>query len=157
MRSARLTGETVYGALQRGVLVAGAVGLGLAAACGTVDLGAPPADTNACRPSQKFFAQKIWPEFLSKDFGGKHCYDGGCHGAGSARIMVLNVPGGAPGVPLAAEWMDVYNAVTDQMFCTSVSASPLIERPSDIGHGGGKLIEADGAEATLVKMWVAAP
>ena len=126
-------------------------------ACGTVELGSPPADVNACRPSEKFFAQKIWPEFLDKDYGGKHCHNAGCHGAGSARVMVLAVPGSLPGVPLTPEWAAVYQSVTEQMLCTSASASPLLERPSNANHGGGKLIDLDGPEAALVRMWVTAP
>jgi hypothetical protein len=150
MRSGLLLDRTVLAGVVAGV-VAGV-------SCGTVDLGPTPADVNACRPSQKFFAEKIWPEYLGKDFGGKHCYDGGgCHGPGSGRLMVLAFPGGTPTVPLSPEWNDVYNAASDQLFCTSVAASPLIEKPSDLGHGGTKLIEPDGAEAALVKMWVTAP
>ena len=45
-----------------------------AVACETVDLGPPPADVNACRPSQAFFIEQIWPNFLAKEYdGGKHC------------------------------------------------------------------------------------
>ena len=35
--------------------------------CETVDLGHPPADINACRPSQQCFVDEIWPNFLAKD------------------------------------------------------------------------------------------
>jgi hypothetical protein len=126
-------------------------------ACGTVDLGPPPADVNACRPSQKFFAQKIWPEVLGKDYGGKHCYDGGCHGAGSAQVLVMVVPSTTPVMPLSPEWTAVYKAVTEQLLCTGVAASPLIERPSSPSHGGTKLIEPEGPEAAVIKMWVTAP
>ena len=35
--------------------------------CETVDLGKPPADINACRPSQEFFIDEIWPNFLAKE------------------------------------------------------------------------------------------
>jgi hypothetical protein len=144
MRSRLVVGLAVWGAV-------------VAPSCGTVDLGSPPADLNACLPSEKFFAQQIWPEFLSKDFGGKHCYDGGCHGAGSPQSMVLAAPASQPSAPLSPEWEAVYLAVSRQMNCTSPSASALIERPSNLNHGGGKLIDMEGAEATLVKMWVAAP
>ena len=138
--------------------VLGAVAVAFAASsCDTVDLGSSPADLNACLPSEKFFAQHLWPEFLGKDYGGKHCYDGGCHGAGSPQVMVLVPPAGEPMVPLSPEWAAVYQAVARQTNCTSASASLLIERPSNVNHGGHKLIDPDGAEATLVKMWVVAP
>src|SRR5207253_5779326 len=50
----------------------------LVCACDTVDLGPALADVNACRPSQSFFTEQIWPNFLAKDYGGKHCYDARC-------------------------------------------------------------------------------
>ena len=44
----------------------------VAAGCSTVNLGDPPADVNACRPSQDFFANGgMWDMFLDKDYGGK--------------------------------------------------------------------------------------
>src|SRR4051794_4968079 len=119
MRSRLVVGLTVWGAVA-------------ASSCGTVDLGPPPADLSACLPSEKFFAQQIWPEFLSKDFGGKHCYDSGCHGAGSPRVMVLAAPASEPSAPLSPEWQAVYEAVSRQVNCTSPSASLLIERPSNL-------------------------
>ena len=42
-----------------------------AGGCGTVDVGPPLADVNACRPSETFFAEQVWPNFLDKDYGGK--------------------------------------------------------------------------------------
>ena len=36
--------------------------------CSTVDLGDPPADVNACRPSQQYFYDQI-----AKLFAGGHC------------------------------------------------------------------------------------
>src|SRR4051794_40419353 len=113
MRSRLAVAATV---LQTVLRTASKVGLGAVAvagaapSCGVVDLGPPPADLNACLPSEKFFAQRIWPEFLSKDYGGRHCYDGGCHGAGSPQLMVLAPPAGAPTFPLQPDWMMVYQA-----------------------------------------------
>jgi hypothetical protein len=135
------------------VVVAGAIG-----ACSTVDLGSPPADVNACRPSEKFFAERIWPEFLAKDYGAHRCTNAGCHGQGSPREMVLAAPAdGVPSLPLSPEWAAVYVAAANQMLCTDAAGSRLIGRPSSPDHGPGvRLIEADGMEAGLVKMWVAA-
>ncbi len=126
------------------------------AACGTVDLGPTPADVNACRPSQAFFASQIWPNFLAKDYGGKRCADARCHDSGSARLLVLTVPTSAPSIPLPPDWAAVYRSVTEQLLCTNVDASPLLARPDGRQtHGGGKLIEQTGVEAMLVKMWIA--
>jgi hypothetical protein len=142
----------------RWALAAGLLGplLLAASACDTVDLGVPPADVNGCRPSQQFFYEHIWPEFLGADHGGKHCSDTRCHDASSPRLLLLPVPTSPPGLPLPSDWAAVYKAATEQMFCTNVSASPLLVRPSSADHGGGMLIEANGPEATLVRMWVEA-
>ena len=45
-------------------LLAGAA-LGGVLSCETVDLGAPPADVNACRPSEAYFVTDVWPNVLS--------------------------------------------------------------------------------------------
>ena len=129
-----------------------------AAACETVDLGTPPADVNACRPSQQFFVDQIWPNFLAQDYAGVHCTDATCHGGASNNSLRLIVPLSAATIPLAAEWYDNYISTTQQMRCTNVAASLLLEKPSTIQpHLGGKLIEANGPEATLIKMWISQP
>ena len=130
-----------------------------AVACETVDLGPPPADVNACRPSQQFFADEIWPNVLSKDYNGLHCTDSTCHGGGSNNSLRLLIPiNPTPAIPLTMEWYDNYISTTQQMKCTNVAASLLLEKPTTIQpHLGGKLIEPDGAEATLIKMWISQP
>ena len=56
------------------------------------------------------------------------------------------------------EWYDNYISATQQMKCTNVAASLLLEKPTTIQpHLGGKLIEPDGPEATLIKMWISQP
>lgn len=133
----------------------GLVLLALCAGCGTVDLREPPPDVNACRPSEAFFQQQVWPNFLSKDFGGKRCTDSRCHDAASGRPLTLTTPTSAPAIPAPADWAALYRSVTVQLFCTNVGASPLLTYPDGRQtHGGGKLIEPDGAEETLIKMWV---
>jgi hypothetical protein len=128
------------------------------ATCGTVDLGPPPADVNACRPSQAFFLERIWPEFLNKDYGGRRCNDGGCHDAAGRQSLVLTAPASAPGLPLPADWAAVYRSATEQMRCTNVASSPLLTHPDGRSpHGGMQLIEPEGPEEMLVKMWVTAP
>ena len=78
------------------LLLGAAAAAGAVAACQTVDLGTPPADLNACRPSQLFFVSNIWP-ILSSDYGGKHCYDAGCHDMGTGRPLTLvPIPGFVP-------------------------------------------------------------
>jgi hypothetical protein len=144
------------------LVILGACGLaGLVAGCDTVDLGEPPADVNACRPSETFFVERVWPEFLSRDFAGKRCSDSGCHDAASARRLRLPAPSSPPGLPLPADWGLVYRSATDQLICTSPGASPLITKPSgQASHGGNllaaPLIEPDGPEAALVRAWVEA-
>jgi len=127
----------------------------LGAACNTVDVGPPLADVNACRPSQAFFIEQVWPNFLAKDYGGKRCSDRGCHDAGSGRQLVLTPPQSAATVPLPADWAQVYRSTTEQLLCTNVESSPLLTRPDGRQtHGGQKLIEPNGPEATRVKMWI---
>ena len=128
------------------------------AGCGTVDVGPPLADVNACRPSQSYFVEQIWPNYLDKDYSGRHCSQSGCHDSGAGRQLVLSAPPSALALPLPSDWAAVYRSVTQQMLCTDVTSSPLIARPDGRQtHGGGKLIQPDGPEATLVKAWVSAP
>src|SRR5262245_16464590 len=92
-------------------------------ACDTVDLGTSPAEVNACRPSQQFYYERIWPEFLSRDFAGKHCSDSGCHHPSSARHLVLPTPTSTPTLPLPADWAAIYRSTANQMSCTNAGAS----------------------------------
>jgi hypothetical protein len=139
------------------VAFAAVIVVGLGSGCGTVDVGPPLADVNACRPSQAFFATQVWPNFLDRDYGGRRCADRGCHDTGAGRQMVLTAPAAAPEVPLSPEWAAVYRAATRQLLCTNVSSSPLLARPDGRQTHAVKLIVPDGPEAELVKMWVSAP
>jgi hypothetical protein len=135
-----------------------AVGVG----CETVDLGQPPSDINACRPSQQWFVDQIWPNFLAKDGypNGVHCYDAACHGALAPNALDLMVPDPSvtPSIPLTGIWATNYMSVTEEMSCSNVASSKLLELPAGLKvHGGGKLIEPDGPEATLIKMWISQP
>jgi hypothetical protein len=146
----------------------GLLGAALAlAACDYVDLGDPPADVNACRPSQRYFVEQIWPMVLSVDYGGKHCYDATCHGVSSAnslRLTTDNLPPGtdamgmiAVPLPLTMAWEANYRATAEQMNCSNVAASKLLALPSgQRPHGGGKLFEPTGPEAGLITAWVEA-
>jgi hypothetical protein len=130
--------------------------------CETVDLGQPPSDVNACRPSQQWFVDQIWPNFLAKDgyAGGVHCYDPACHGAlaPNALDLIYFDPAVPPPIPLTGDPAADYMAVTEEMSCSNVGSSKLLELPAGIKvHGGGKLIEPDGPEATLIKMWISQP
>lgn len=132
--------------------------LGMLASCEIVDLGAPPAEINACRPSALFFMNEVWPNYLAKPLGGKRCSDGGCHAGSSARQLVMPPPASAVMVPMPPDWATVYRSVTEQIQCTNVGSSPLLTRPNGRQvHGGGKLIEPDGEEERLVRKWVVAP
>jgi hypothetical protein len=137
-------------------VVACAVGTGTG--CTSVDLGSPPADINACRPGQQFFIDQIWPNVLSKDYGGKHCYDSSCHDQASGRPLTLQVPTSTPMVPLPADWMADYLSASEEMQCSNAAASELVTRPDgERTHGGGMLFQQNGPEATLLEMWVTQP
>jgi len=140
-----------------GVALMLTMALGLAA-CGTVELGETPPEVNACRPSQSFFVTEVWPGFLAKTYSGRRCSDADCHASARGRELVVTPPTSAPAVPLPPDWAALYRSVSQQMLCTNVSASPLLARVDGRQtHGGGKLIEPDRVEATLIKMWVTAP
>jgi hypothetical protein len=141
-----------------------------APACHSVDLGSPPADVNACRPSQAYFATNIAPDVLFKDYaGGKHCYDSACHGDASNNSLKLTLPamptayaadgGTAPPNPLPmTDWMPDYLATAQQMNCTNETASKLYRLPTGLQtHGGGMLFPSNGPEATEILMWVSQP
>lgn len=145
-------------AVAAALVTAGAALAGALVGCETVNLGAPPADINACRPGQNFFVAEIWPNVLAKDYGGKHCYDAACHDVSSGRPLTLTIPMNAGAVPLPADWAANYRSASEHMNCTNVKASELLALPSGLRtHGGGKLFEEDGPEATLIQMWVGQP
>ena len=68
-------------------------------------------------------------------------------------------PNMLPPLPLTGDWANNYRTTTEQMNCSNVAASKLIELPA--GHQGprrlGTLIQPDGPEATLIKAWVSQP
>jgi len=126
--------------------------------CGTVDLGDPPADVNACRPSRSYFLSDVWPGFLAKDYGGKTCGDSRCHDRASGRQLVVTTPTSAAALPLPPDWEANYLSATSQMQCSDAKGSSLYTRAAGLQtHGGGKLIEPDGPEALIIETWVGAP
>lgn len=138
------------------MLAAAALGAGLG--CQTVDLGAPPADVNACQPGQQWFIDMVWPNFLGADYNGKHCYDSTCHGPGSTTAMTLTNPV-EPGVlPFPMDWQNNYTQAAQRMNCSDAADSALLILPEGVQvHGGGMLIMPNGPEATLVEQWVTKP
>jgi hypothetical protein len=143
-------------------LVAAAL-LGLA--CQTVDLGTPPADINACRPSQSYFVQVIWPDVLAKNYGGTTCSQSNCHdtiGKGSLALIANPQPALDPAMPapqpLPDDWAKNYRSATEVMNCSDVMASKLILYPTaTTPHGGGKLFDVNSPEALKIETWVMAP
>lgn len=132
------------------------MGLG---ACSTVDLGDPPAEVNACRPSQMFFVDRIWPELLTKSYGGRTCGDATCHGSPTGPPPRIVMPTSTPTFPFTAQsdWEMSYRSVTQQLTCTNARGSELFTRPAGLStHGGGQLFPPDGPEGVLLEMWVAA-
>jgi hypothetical protein len=153
-------------ALATAALVGGALG-----SCQTVDLGSPPADINACRPSQSFFVREVWPNVLAADYGGKHCSDAKCHDPASGRPLTLIAnpqpdlnagfdpmnPAPIPN-PLPADWAANYRSASEQMNCSNPSASDLVARPTaQRTHGAPKLFGATDPPATTIEMWVSGP
>jgi hypothetical protein len=127
------------------------------AGCDSVDLGAPPADVNVCRPGQMWFVDQIWPNFLGKDYNGKHCTDAACHGGGS-HAPLLVVPAEPASFPLPADWASNYAQAANEMNCADVADSSLLLLPEGAQvHGGGPLIMKGGPEEMLVEQWIAQP
>jgi hypothetical protein len=143
------------------LLLLAAVAATLAASgCETVDLGDPPADINACRPSQQWFVDQIWPNVLAADGypNGVHCYDANCHGITAPNPLDLIVPMVAGAVPVTGDWAGDYVSTTEEMNCANVAASRLLEYPAGLKtHGGGKLFEPTDMQAMLIKMWIDQP
>ena len=130
----------------------------LAAGCDTIDLGAPPAGVNECRPGPIFFTTDVWPKVLGASFGGKRCSDGGCHDAASPRQLVLPPPTSPAAVPLPPDWEADYTSAANQMQCANAAASELIARPTGVRtHGGGKLFEPSSPEAMILLQWATQP
>ena len=132
-----------------------------ASACSAVDLGDPPADVNACRPSQAFFVEQIWPNFLARPYGARTCGEASCH-ASSGRVLHIVPPTSAPSptLPLTSgsDWEVLYRSAADQVNCSDIAASELYTKPCNLhAHGGGKLFEPNGAELDLMTAWVAGP
>ncbi len=142
------------------VVLAAAVGIaGGLQACQTVDLGSPPADVNACRPSQQFFVDEIWPNVLAQSYGGKHCYDATCHDPGTGRrpSFIANPQPLVPTLPLPDDWAMNYLKAADEMNCSSPGNSPLIEYgEGGMGHPGGALFKNTDPQETKLRMWVTA-
>jgi hypothetical protein len=133
---------------------------GGAIGCETVDLGTPPADVNACRPSQSYFVTEVWPNVLNKSYGGRKCVDAKCHDPGSGRPLTLianpqptTLPDPLPN-PLPEDWAKNYRSAAEQMNCSNVGASFLILQPTSATHGGGQLFKPTSPEVTSLTMWV---
>jgi len=130
-------------------------------ACSSVDLGDPPADVNACRPSQSFFVEQIWPNFLSKTYGTKSCGDSNCH-ASNNRLLHVVTPTSTttPTLPLTigSDWEVLYRSAADQVNCSDVLSSDLYTKPAGLRqHDGSKLFEPNGPELELLTQWVQGP
>ena len=142
-----------------------ALGAGGAGGCSTIDNGDPPADVNACRPSQQFFYERICPEFLAASYGGKTCMDASCHGSMSTSALKITLAScsedAPPAIPFVggSNWLSSYLSTARVMSCTDVSGAPLYTNPSGLalGHGGGKLFEPGGPEFELLQAWVMPP
>jgi hypothetical protein len=133
-------------------------GLLTATGCETVDLGAPPAEVNACMPGQMWFVTQIWPNFLGQDYNGKHCTDSSCHGGGGSAMMTLVNPVDPVTFPLTGDWANDYTQAAHEMNCADATDSALLRQPEGVQvHGGGQLIMKGGPEEMLVEQWIAQP
>jgi hypothetical protein len=158
--AARRAGRRWAGAVAAAVAL---VAAGVAGGCSTVDNGDPPADVNACRPSQQYFYEQICPNYLAMDFGGKTCMDASCHGSQSTVGVRLKIAltsctqDAPPTIPFVAgsTWFASYTSATHVMSCTDVAGAAFYTKPSgQEQHGGGKLFEPGGPELTLLQQWV---
>jgi len=158
--------------LRPGVALGAVVGLGLLAggllgACETVDLGSPPADVNACRPSQIYFVNHIWFGVLDTPYGTKRCSDAQCHGVGTQTAFTLianpQPPMTAPTManpdppvtlPLSDDWSNNYRAASQEMNCDDPTASQLVLTPTSPTHGGGMLFSTTSMEVLEIEKWV---
>jgi len=138
-----------------------ALGAAAAGGCSTIDNGDPPADVNACRPSQEFFYERICPEYLAASFGGKTCMDASCHGSMSSSALKITLASctedAPPAVPFVSgsNWLSSYLSTARVMSCTDVSGAALYTNPSGQAmHPGGKLFEPGGPELDLLQAWV---
>jgi hypothetical protein len=126
--------------------------------CSTVDVGAPPADINACRPDQRYFVETVWPGYLTANYGGKTCADANCHGPGTSSGLRLLPPTSVPSYPLlvGTDWYAAYLSAAQAMTCTDVNGSALYDKPAGLApsHGGGTLFAPGGPEFTLLMQWV---
>jgi hypothetical protein len=159
-RAADGTSAAAFVAIARAavaIAVAGAVG------CSTVDNGDPPADVNACRPSQQYFYDKVCPDFLAMDYAGKTCKDANCHGPtsmGSALKITVTTctPDPPPAIPFVSnsDWFASYLSTAQAMNCTDVTGAALYTKPSGLKppHGGGTLFAPGGPEFDLLQKWV---
>jgi hypothetical protein len=140
-----------------------------AAGCQTVDLGTPPADVNACEPGQQYFVSTVWPMYLAMDYGGKHCFDSGCHNPGNLPILTLTdisaevaaLPTPLPN-PLPPDILADYTQAAQMMSCSDVPDSKLLIFPENIQtHGGGQLIDPNSQQAkdilAILMTWVSSP
>ena len=141
-------------------LSAGAAGAG----CSTVELGDPPADVNACRPSQQFFYERVCPEYLAASYGGKTCMDASCHGSMSNSALKITLAScsedAPPSIPFVggSNWLSSYLSASRVMNCTDVTGAALYTNPSGQAmHPGGKLFEPGGPEFDLLQAWVTSP
>jgi hypothetical protein len=140
-----------------------------AAGCQTVDLGAPPSDVNVCEPGQEYFVSTVWPMYLSLSFGGKHCFDTGCHSPGNLPILTLtDISTEVAGLsmpypnPLPPDIVADYEQASQEMNCSDVADSKLLIFPENIQtHGGGQLIDPNSQQAadilTILMTWVSSP
>jgi len=143
--------------LRLGLALASAA-LGAVLGCQTVDLGAPPADVNACEPGQQWFIDQVWPSFLGADYNGTHCYDSNCHGPSPKGQLALVVPAEPGTIPFPADWASNYISASNLMNCSDPMDSRLLLLPEGGQvHGGGTLIMPAGPEAMLVEQWVTMP
>lgn len=153
--------------MRRAQLIFGWLGLcalAEAGGCSTIDNGEPPADVNACRPSQQFFYERICPEYLAASYGGKTCMDASCHGSMSNSALKITLASctedAPPAIPFVggSNWLSSYQSAARVMSCTDVNGAAFYTNPSGQAmHPGGKLFEPGGPEFDLLQAWVTSP
>lgn len=105
----------------------------LLAGCPTVELGDTPTEIGLCNPAGgvAYFEQQIWPNIVTRSFGGRTCAQAGCHIAG----------GNGLDYPAVVDYPSAYRRTQLYLNCGTPAASLFLTKPlAGIDpHGGGDL------------------
>ena len=124
-----------------------------AGGCPTVDLGDEPVAPGACRPSEGYYRDVVWPDYLAPESPERSCVSApGCHrdtdGRSALRLIVEE--------PLSdQDHRTNYDVVTSFLSCGSPQTSPLLSKPEEgrNPHGGGDIFGPDSEPYWIFLDW----